>query len=165
MRVSDFQASIFHLTWMVQIPVSTSRRNRNIRELLHCPPSFNELPERGICHLALQMPTLPRKSGGLRPALPLATRLFLSFCPAPSICLHPQVHPPTSHLQAFVFRSLTLWLEERTPHIRKLLCIKLFTKTPTSTISGEPHWYLGSGFPVTCLRTHSYYHSLSQTQG
>lgn len=98
MRVSDFQASIFHLTWMVQIPVSTSRRNRNIRELLHCPPSFNELPERGICHLALQMPTLPRKSGGLCPALPLATHLFLSFCLAPSICLHPQVHPPTSHL-------------------------------------------------------------------
>lgn len=37
MRVSDFQASIFHLTWMVQISVSTNKRNRNIRELLHCP--------------------------------------------------------------------------------------------------------------------------------
>lgn len=38
-----FPPSIFHLTWMVQIPVATNRENRNIS---HRTPSSNELTER-----------------------------------------------------------------------------------------------------------------------
>lgn len=59
-------------------------------------------------------------------ALPLATPLFLSFCPSPSTCLYPGVHPISPHLEGCLQGPLTLWLpfsqwlEEGLPCISQL---------------------------------------------
>lgn len=47
-----FPASTFHLTWMVQVPVTTNRENRNISVAPYHTSSSNELTERsGGTHL------------------------------------------------------------------------------------------------------------------
>lgn len=66
---------------MAHIPVTTNRENRNISEPPHHTPflisSQKNLAE--SASFALQMLTLPRKSGGLCTALPPETPLFLFF--------------------------------------------------------------------------------------
>lgn len=157
MRVSDFPASIFHLTWMVQIPVSTNRRNRNIREPLHCAlPLISSQKSLEKCALlALQMPTLPRKSGGLCPAPSSAIHPFLCFCPTPGTCLHPQVHPNFPIYKPLSSgRSVPVAGGEDTTY----WTITVSSPSPEHQhsppqVSLTSTWEVGSTVP--CLRTHS----------
>lgn len=101
---------------------------------------------------ALQMPTRPRKSGGLGPhPQPSATPPSFLFAPLqpPACILGTSNLSPCINLclqgGLILWLAFSQWLQEGSPFIGQLLCAKLFTKAPTHFILCRPHWYLRSG--------------------